>query len=34
MAERNAWDDYFWPGTQTFVNKLGIQDPAKLHQVE
>ncbi len=28
------WNSYFYPGTETFKNKLGILDPLELHEKE
>jgi cell filamentation protein len=32
--ERQAWNSYFWPGTDVLQNNLGIRDPEALAQVE
>lgn len=31
---QQRWDAYFYPGTETFRNKLGITDPSVLREVE
>ena len=32
--ENDAWNSYFYPGTNTFINKLGITDIDELDKKE
>ena len=33
-SEDERWNSYFYPGTTTFINKLGITDDNELYKVE
>ena len=34
QSEDERWNSYFYPGTQTFINKLGITDDSELSKAE